>query len=203
MQVYSWGRVHPDYRGLGIGTTLLAWEEERAREAIAKAPAEAKVSLGHGANSKDEGGKEKAKRHQVESARINLPVSTYKGVWNGGDLLIDRSNVKNASPYELRHTDDPAGTPLRVAHAYGIDYLRLRASTGKTMVILFADDAETAFRADVVLTTGEAYTVHSHAEEAPVVIESPDQYREICIVVTRGESSCLTQSRTPHKLCRK
>ena len=57
IRVHSWGRVHPDYRGRGIGTALLAWEEERAREAIAKAPAEAKVSLRHGVNFKDESAK--------------------------------------------------------------------------------------------------------------------------------------------------
>ncbi len=53
VSVYSWGRVHPDYRRIGIGSFLLQWEEERARLAIAKAPAEAKVTLGHGTNSKD------------------------------------------------------------------------------------------------------------------------------------------------------
>ncbi len=65
----SWGRVHPDYRGRGIGTALLTWEEERAREAIAKAPAEAKVSLGHGVNSRDESAKELLETHGFEVVR--------------------------------------------------------------------------------------------------------------------------------------
>ena len=60
------------------------------------------------------------------------------------------------------------------------------------MVILFAGDAETAFRADVVLATGEAYTVHLLAEGAPVLVEAPDQYREICIVITRGAAGTGT-----------
>lgn len=34
----SWIRVHPEYRGLGIGTYLNDWAEERAREVIDKAP---------------------------------------------------------------------------------------------------------------------------------------------------------------------
>jgi len=69
IRVHSWGRVHPEYRGRGIGTALLAWEEERAREAIAKAPAEAKVSLGHGVNSKDESAKALLEAHGFDVVR--------------------------------------------------------------------------------------------------------------------------------------
>lgn len=45
VRVFSWGRVDPGHRGLGIGTWLAAWEEERARRAIDRAPAGARVSL--------------------------------------------------------------------------------------------------------------------------------------------------------------
>ena len=138
-------------------------------------------------------GKEKVKGHETAASNA-LPVSTYEEVWNGGELVIDRSNAENVPPYELLHADDPAGRPLRVAHAYGIDYLRLRASTQKTMTISFAGDAGTAFRADVVLATGETYTVHSLVEGTPVAVESPDSYDEICIVVTRGEAGTGTYS---------
>ncbi len=37
---WIWGRVHPNYEGLGIGTWLLQWGEERAREALPRVPAE-------------------------------------------------------------------------------------------------------------------------------------------------------------------
>ncbi len=142
-----------------------------------------------------EAGKERAKRHESSSLwRNELPVSTYEGVWNGEDLLIDRSNVESVPPYELLYADDPAGKPLRVAHAYGIDYLRLRATTQKTMVISFAGDEETVFRSNIVLAIGETYTVHSLAEGKPVIVESPDQYSEICIVVTRGAAGTGTYS---------
>jgi ribosomal protein S18 acetylase RimI-like enzyme len=35
---WIWGRVHPDYSGLGIGTWLLIWAEERAMRALDEIP---------------------------------------------------------------------------------------------------------------------------------------------------------------------
>ncbi|MCD6136421.1 hypothetical protein J7J63_06920, partial [Candidatus Bipolaricaulota bacterium] len=139
-----------------------------------------------------ESGKEKAKKHEADTALVEIPASTYEGTWNGGSLLIDRVNTN--PPCALKYMEDPTGTPLRVAHAYGIDYLRLRASTDKTMRISFAGDAQTAFRADVALVAGDTYTVHSLAEGKPVIVESPDQYSKICIIVTRGAAGTGTYS---------
>ncbi len=42
---YQWGRVHPKYRGRGIGSYLLEWAERRARQSLSKAPPDARVSL--------------------------------------------------------------------------------------------------------------------------------------------------------------
>lgn len=39
----SWGRVHPDHGGLGIGTLLTQWAEGRARQRMVAAPPEARV----------------------------------------------------------------------------------------------------------------------------------------------------------------
>jgi mycothiol synthase len=45
VSVYSWTNVHPQWRGRAIGTYLARWLEERARQSIAKAPADARVIL--------------------------------------------------------------------------------------------------------------------------------------------------------------
>src|SRR5215207_9695708 len=34
-----WGRLHPDYEGIGIGTWMLNWAEQRALQAIERVPA--------------------------------------------------------------------------------------------------------------------------------------------------------------------
>jgi mycothiol synthase len=35
---WIWARVHPDYEGMGIGTWMLQWGEERARQALKNVP---------------------------------------------------------------------------------------------------------------------------------------------------------------------
>ena len=38
VRIWVWGRVHPEFEGLGIGTRLMEWAEQRARQAIARVP---------------------------------------------------------------------------------------------------------------------------------------------------------------------
>jgi mycothiol synthase len=42
---WIWARVHPAFRGQGIGTALMDWAEQRARVALDRAPADARVIL--------------------------------------------------------------------------------------------------------------------------------------------------------------
>jgi len=124
----------------------------------------------------------------VRPVAARLPVLTYSGVWTGMAATIDAPNVENTSPYDLWYRDDPPGTPLRVAHAYGIDYLSLTPTSPKGMEISFSGDRETTFRADVLTLTPDGYAVHPLTEEDPVEIESPESYAGILIVVTRAEA---------------
>ena len=45
---WIWGRVHPEWEGKGIGTAMMAWALDRAREAIPRAPGGARVSARSG-----------------------------------------------------------------------------------------------------------------------------------------------------------
>lgn len=42
-RIWIWGRVHPNYEGRGIGSCLLDWAEERARQAVPRVPDGARV----------------------------------------------------------------------------------------------------------------------------------------------------------------
>lgn len=42
---WVWGRIHPEYEGLGLGSYLLAWGDHQARRVLDKVPAEARVSF--------------------------------------------------------------------------------------------------------------------------------------------------------------
>ncbi|HLF27174.1 MAG TPA: GNAT family N-acetyltransferase [Anaerolineae bacterium] len=55
VRINVWGRVHPDYQGRGIGSAMLGWAEERARQAIPKAPEGARVTMFSRAISVDAG----------------------------------------------------------------------------------------------------------------------------------------------------
>ena len=44
-RVNTWGRVHPDHRGRGIATSMMRWAEQRARQAIRRAPDGTRVAM--------------------------------------------------------------------------------------------------------------------------------------------------------------
>lgn len=58
VQPWVWGRVHPDFEGLGIGTTLLNWAEKRVEKAVPRAPKDAQVVMRCGTFSKYEPAKQ-------------------------------------------------------------------------------------------------------------------------------------------------
>lgn len=53
VDIEMYGQVHPAHRGRGLGTALVAWAEQRARQGIAKAPANARVCLTAWVNALD------------------------------------------------------------------------------------------------------------------------------------------------------
>lgn len=51
--MYSWGRVDPQYRGLGLGWTMLQWAKDAAHQRLSLAPDHARVILVQSALSTD------------------------------------------------------------------------------------------------------------------------------------------------------
>ncbi|HUS94888.1 MAG TPA: GNAT family N-acetyltransferase [Patescibacteria group bacterium] len=51
VRIWVWGRVHPDFEGLGIGSQLMQWAEQRARYAISRVPDGIQVAMQAGSYS--------------------------------------------------------------------------------------------------------------------------------------------------------
>lgn len=51
VNIWVWGRVHPQYEGQGIGTYLMDWAEDRARRAVDRVAPDLQVSMQSGALS--------------------------------------------------------------------------------------------------------------------------------------------------------
>lgn len=90
VQVESGGSVHPEHLGKGIGGALLSWIEERAKEAVAKAPPGTRVSLHQGADDRDKGAQGFLERHGYRAVRhfwrmvIEMDVPPPAPIWPKG-----------------------------------------------------------------------------------------------------------------------
>ena len=69
VRIYVAGRVHPEYKGRGIGTTLCQWAEERARQAIPKASEGARVVLLQSTLSTNTAAQELLRKQGYQSVR--------------------------------------------------------------------------------------------------------------------------------------
>jgi len=113
-------------------------------------------------------------------ATAQIPTLTYQGMWTGKALVIDTVNAGNKSEYEPYMADDTIGTPLRVAHSYGIDFLELENPDASPMIVEFTGDPETTFALGVATSIdgtwsadvldGESYTVPAGTELIRLVV---------------------------------
>lgn len=71
VSIWVWGRVHPEYENQGIGTRLMEWAENRARQAISRAPQDARVAMRSGSYSQYE------PSHQLLVARDMTPLRHF------------------------------------------------------------------------------------------------------------------------------
>ena len=90
VRLWSWGCVHPKERGRGIGSALVAWQDERGRAAVANAPVGTRVSLRQTVSSLDEPAGRLlessgyvAIRHNYQM-RIELDAPTPAPAWPSG-----------------------------------------------------------------------------------------------------------------------
>jgi len=123
---------------------------------------------------------------------VELPPPVVQGTWSGGEVTIDRVTVASETSYDSEFEEDPVGAALRVAHAYGIDFLHLVAKGELPMTIAFSGDQGTEFRVDVITRRGPSVTSQRLSQGTPIRIDLPSSYDEIRVVVTRGEAGSGT-----------
>jgi len=102
VSIWVWGRVHPVYEGLGIGTMLMDWAEERAQRAIARAPEGSRVVMRSGTFSGYEPAQElltdlemDLERHFLTMA-IELPDELDTPLWPEGIELRSMKGEEEA-----------------------------------------------------------------------------------------------------------
>ncbi|MFQ6102209.1 MAG: GNAT family N-acetyltransferase [Anaerolineae bacterium] len=81
VRIFVAGDVHPEYKGQGIGTSLCQWAEERARQAVSKAPEGARVVL------------MQEKLSTNEPARALLREQGYQLVRHGFRMVIEMNGL--------------------------------------------------------------------------------------------------------------
>jgi mycothiol synthase len=69
LRKYAHARVHPEWRGQGIGGAICQWVEERGRQSIARAPAGARVALMQATLSTDAAAQELLSRQGYQLVR--------------------------------------------------------------------------------------------------------------------------------------
>jgi len=128
LTIWVWGRVHPDYEGLGIGTRLMNWAAKRAREAVARVPLGSKVSILSGTLDSHIPAKRLFKRcgmtavRQYAEMRISLDQRFSKPIWPANiqlrtyadlpDLKKVHAAVSEAFRDHWGWTDQPAEAGL-------------------------------------------------------------------------------------------
>ena len=108
---WVWGRVDPDYENLGIGTWMLTWAEERARQSMTETPADLRFAPRVGNYRQVESAKrlfESLGYHYIRSSyqmRIDLGAPPTAPIWPEG------ITVRTYTPVDLEvlyQADDEA-----------------------------------------------------------------------------------------------
>ena len=114
-----------------------------------------------------------------------LPPPVYHATWTGQPLDVQWGNTTNERQEWPFVPEDVEGSPLRVAHAYGIDVLDFSGSTPDPMQILFSGDDETEFFVAVAVQDAAGWHIEPIDPGVAVLVEGPFDLARV--IVTRTE----------------
>ncbi len=116
------------------------------------------------------------------------PVAALETAWSGGlqsVRTLDGDSPLLDSPFGA--FADALGDPLRVAHAFGTDFVRIRVAADGDLLLRFQGDASSAFRVSAVVTRAGAVdrVVALDGDEGKLLpaLQAGDR---VTVVVTRG-----------------
>ena len=72
VRMSGWGKTHPDFMGMGIGSSLVTWAEQRSRQSVSLAPEDARVVLQFWILNKDEAAHQLLENSGYQLIRHNL-----------------------------------------------------------------------------------------------------------------------------------
>lgn len=111
--------------------------------------------------------------------RRDRPIITADAKWEGKTVKLDK--VKYAADSGGRNVGDK----LQIVHGHGLNYIKITSASAEKLKITFNGDPSTDFRVNAVGKKSDKYIPYKIVKSA--VVENPNQYNEITVVITRSK----------------
>ena len=115
-----------------------------------------------------------------------IPPPVHQSTWTGEPLVLETVNASQQSEWVPLYEDDPIGSPLRIAHAYGIDVLEVLVEDHGSVSVTFDGASDTSFRTWIASETNDGWTTLPFEETATLDLEA--SVVRLRLVVTRSEA---------------
>jgi hypothetical protein len=117
-------------------------------------------------------------RDGASAVLSKLPPIAANATWTGANLSI--------SAFTAGVNDFRPGDTLQVRVPYGIEYVRVKASSNSTVSVGLRAQNASCFAAKVVARRGGNFDTRQIPQSASLTITSPGEYDDIFVAVTRG-----------------
>ena len=127
-------------------------------------------------------------------ASIDPLSPVVRARWTGEERRYGEVTEVSAYAEYSYFGEDPVGSPLRVAHAYGIDLVAIEIASSAPLRIRVVGDPETDFHIAAIGSSDGDHVVLPFDAEAALVVSDPVAYDRLLLVITRGLAGAGTYS---------